>query len=87
VHLLPPRPAEVASAVANATDKVRRRDLADTSTLPREQLATGTASTLYRYDPHPDVPARGAPVLLVPPWRRRQPASSCAAGARWSSTC
>jgi polyhydroxyalkanoate synthase subunit PhaC len=67
VHLLPPRPGEVASAVTNTVDKVRRRDLADTAPLPREQLAAGTASTLYRYDPLPDVPARGAPVLLVPP--------------------
>jgi polyhydroxyalkanoate synthase subunit PhaC len=67
VHLLPPRPAEVTSAVANSLDKVRGRDLADTSSLPRQRLATGTASTLYRYDPDPDVEPRGAPVLLVPP--------------------
>lgn len=67
MHLLPPRPAEVAAAVTNGLDKARRRELADTSTLPRERLATGTASTLYRYEPLPGTEPRGAPVLLVPP--------------------
>jgi polyhydroxyalkanoate synthase subunit PhaC len=66
VHL-PPRPTEVTSAVVNTVDKVRRRGIADTRVMPRQRLATGTASTLYRYDPDPDVPTRGAPVLLVPP--------------------
>jgi polyhydroxyalkanoate synthase subunit PhaC len=83
VHLLPPRPAELAAATTNVVGKLTG-GLADLRLQPRDLIDRGPTRSVHRYVPgtatDPDDPVtrgvdwagpepevRGAPVLLVPP--------------------
>jgi polyhydroxyalkanoate synthase subunit PhaC len=66
MRLLPPRPAELSAAAANAWDMVFGPGLADLRRTPAAIIAEGPQRTVFRYL-DAGVPQRDLPVLLVPP--------------------
>ena len=64
---IPPTPTEASSAAANVFDRLSRGGLADLRQMPRAIIDEGPQRTVFRYHPTTPGPAKGTPLLLVPP--------------------
>ena len=67
MDLLPPKPAQVASAASNVAHKLLYGGLADVRPMPRTLIDDGELREVYHYRPAAEVGETGDPVLLVTP--------------------